>query len=350
VGIRGIYKLLGAEPILADWFTGVLKVPRGEILHYVHGDFLSIYEKEVRVKIENGVVIDSRVIDNRPHSGPAAKHYEQGQTWSLKGDYEKAIAAFIEAVRLHPNYADVYYVRALAYEAIGDCDRSLADLRDVIRLQPGAIQVRCTMTQFISSRESLLLPMAWESARNYIDRDISHVCGRRGMAYLQNGEYATAIADLTESIELDPKSHVRLARGRAYCALRRFKEAIDDLTAVSVTNPKDERVRFDIYYLLANCYGEIRSFEQARFHAGIAIRLAPNNPEAHFLRGSAYLENGDYNQAVSDLTEVIRLRAGWTEAYVERAKAYRALGNETKSAADVTKAEQLRSIEKKPRV
>src|SRR4051812_9271097 len=42
VGLRGIYKLLGKEPIFADWFTGVLKIPRGEVLHYVHGDFLTV--------------------------------------------------------------------------------------------------------------------------------------------------------------------------------------------------------------------------------------------------------------------------------------------------------------------
>src|SRR5207249_10621485 len=130
-------------------------------------------------------------------------HYERYQTWSLKGDYEKAIAAFNEAVRLHPNYADVYYVRALSYEAIGDYDRSLADLHDVIRLQPGAIQVRCTMTQFMSSRESLLLPMAWELARYCIDRDISRVCGSRGRVSLQKGEFATAIADISDATERD---------------------------------------------------------------------------------------------------------------------------------------------------
>jgi hypothetical protein len=65
VSLRGRYKLLGEEPVLADWFTGVLVIPRGELLQYVHLGFESVYEQEMQVKIEKGVVIETRVIDNR---------------------------------------------------------------------------------------------------------------------------------------------------------------------------------------------------------------------------------------------------------------------------------------------
>ena len=113
VGIRGIYKLVGNEPLFADWFTGVLRIPRGEGLKYVHGDFLSVYEEEVRVRIERGVVVETRVTDNRPLSGPASSHYNQGWAWLLTRDHEKAIAAFSKAVQLRPDYADAYYARGL---------------------------------------------------------------------------------------------------------------------------------------------------------------------------------------------------------------------------------------------
>src|SRR5262245_3036712 len=101
--LSGIYKLVGNEPLLADWFTGVLRIPRGERL------FLSVYEEEVRVRIERGVVVETRVTDNRPLSGPAASHYNQGWAWLLTRDHEKAIAAFSKAVQLRPDYADAYY-------------------------------------------------------------------------------------------------------------------------------------------------------------------------------------------------------------------------------------------------
>jgi tetratricopeptide (TPR) repeat protein len=180
----------------------------------------------------------------------------------------------------------------------------------------------------------------WENARKDIDKAIARVLACRGMVFLQKDEYERAAADFTKSIELDPKPGVRFARGKAYCALGRFKEAVDDLMAFGLTNPEEERVRFDIYYRLANCYLEMRFHKQAIFNAGIAIRLDSNSPEAHFVRGCAYLDNGEPNKALMDFTETIRLDAEWADAYVERAKAYRTLGDEIRAAEDLTKAEQ----------
>ena len=63
--VRGKYRLDGKDPILADWFSGVLRIPRGERLLYVHMGFGSVYEQQVHVKVENGIVTGSRVVDNR---------------------------------------------------------------------------------------------------------------------------------------------------------------------------------------------------------------------------------------------------------------------------------------------
>lgn len=65
VDITGRYKMAGNDPIPADWFSGVIRIPKGELLHYVHMGFGSVYEQEIHVKIENGEVVKSRTIDNR---------------------------------------------------------------------------------------------------------------------------------------------------------------------------------------------------------------------------------------------------------------------------------------------
>ena len=65
VDIIGRYNIVGESPIFADWFSGVIRIPRGKILHYVHMGFGSVYEEELHVKIENGLVVRTKVIDNR---------------------------------------------------------------------------------------------------------------------------------------------------------------------------------------------------------------------------------------------------------------------------------------------
>jgi len=62
--LAGCFQLVKNEPVHATWFTGVLRVPQGKILHYVHMGFGSIYEKELHIKIVAGDVTDQRTIDN----------------------------------------------------------------------------------------------------------------------------------------------------------------------------------------------------------------------------------------------------------------------------------------------
>jgi hypothetical protein len=50
--IEGRYKLLGTEPLLADWFTGVLRASRSEQLAYVHMGFGSVYAEAQDIHVE----------------------------------------------------------------------------------------------------------------------------------------------------------------------------------------------------------------------------------------------------------------------------------------------------------
>lgn len=64
VDIVGRYKMVGQDPIFADWFSGVIRIPKGKLLHYVHMGFGSVYEQDIHVKIENGKVVESSISSN----------------------------------------------------------------------------------------------------------------------------------------------------------------------------------------------------------------------------------------------------------------------------------------------
>lgn len=63
VAIQGRYGFREGEPLLAEWFTGELRVPRGKMVFYVHMGFGSRYERELFIQIEKGVVGARREID-----------------------------------------------------------------------------------------------------------------------------------------------------------------------------------------------------------------------------------------------------------------------------------------------
>jgi hypothetical protein len=76
VDVAGYFKLVGDEPLLADWFTGVLRVPQGGQLTYVHMGFGSVYEEELHIHVERGRVTGTRIYDNR-----GDEHDERKLSW-----------------------------------------------------------------------------------------------------------------------------------------------------------------------------------------------------------------------------------------------------------------------------
>ncbi len=100
-----------------------------------------------------------------------------------KGDNDRAIADYNEAIRLDPKYAIAYNNRGIAYRAKGDNDRAIADYSEAIRLDP-----------------------KYAVAFN-----------NRGIAYRAKGDHDRAIADYSEAIRLDPKyASAFNSRGIAY--------------------------------------------------------------------------------------------------------------------------------------
>lgn len=47
------------ERVFAHWYSGILRIPQGELLEYVHAGFGSIYEQDLLIDIENGLVINT---------------------------------------------------------------------------------------------------------------------------------------------------------------------------------------------------------------------------------------------------------------------------------------------------
>jgi hypothetical protein len=64
--LEGRYRLEGKEAIFADWFTGALHIPQGEVQDYIHMGFDTVYEQEIILTVEQGVVIKTEVVPSTP--------------------------------------------------------------------------------------------------------------------------------------------------------------------------------------------------------------------------------------------------------------------------------------------
>jgi tetratricopeptide (TPR) repeat protein len=76
-------------------------------------------------------------------SGRDARAYNnRGVAYKAKGDLNRAIADYNQAIALDPKYAVAYYNRGVMYNDKGDLDRAIADYNRAIALDPKYIRLQ----------------------------------------------------------------------------------------------------------------------------------------------------------------------------------------------------------------
>ncbi len=104
----------------------------------------------------------------------AQREQELGVACGDKGDYDKAIEHFTEAIRIDPKNDNGYFLRGIVWTNKEEYDKAIEDFTEAIRLEPGDAVVHYN----------------------------------RGTAWSQKGEYDKAIIDFTEAIRLEPGMHM----------------------------------------------------------------------------------------------------------------------------------------------
>jgi hypothetical protein len=52
------------DRVFAHWYSGTIRIPRGRALKYVHMGFDSVFERDLLLDVERGVVVSTRVRHN----------------------------------------------------------------------------------------------------------------------------------------------------------------------------------------------------------------------------------------------------------------------------------------------
>ena len=85
----------------------------------------------------------------------AIAYYSRGLAYYDKGDDDRAIDEYNEAIRLDPKYAQAYFNRGNAYYQKGDDDRAIADYSEAIRLDPKYVCATASTNCSKSSRTAV---------------------------------------------------------------------------------------------------------------------------------------------------------------------------------------------------
>jgi tetratricopeptide (TPR) repeat protein len=231
-------------------------------------------------------------------------YYSRGLAYYDKGDDDRAIAEYIEAIRLDPKFAQAYSSRGLAYDHKGDLGHADPDYNEAIRLDP-------------------------KYAQAYFNR---------GNAYYQKGDDDRAIADYNEAIRLTPKyAYAYNNRGTAYDHKGDADRAIADYNEAIRRDPKFAQA----YSNRGLAYYQKGDFDRAIANYGEAIRLDPKYAYAYNNRGNVYYQKHDENRAIAEYSEAIRLDPKYAQAYFNRGVANLYAGRLPKALADLGQSSEL---------
>jgi lipoprotein NlpI len=130
----------------------------------------------------------------------------RGLSYHVKGEYDRAIQDYDQAIRLNPGYAYAFFNRGIAYKDKGEYDRAIQDYDQAIKLDP-------------------VLAIAFFS---------------RGNVYRVKGEYDRAIQDYDQAIKLNPgDADAFRSRGAAHFFMGEFAAAEPDFAEALKANPGD---------------------------------------------------------------------------------------------------------------
>ncbi|MGP0089480.1 MAG: caspase family protein [Xanthobacteraceae bacterium] len=149
----------------------------------------------------------SRLIASNALKGPAlaTAFSNRGVAYKRKGDYDRAIADYDEAIKLNPSSAIAYINRCADYNAKGAHDRAIADCNAALKLDPK--NGNALNNRGFGYLQKGDLDHAIADLSEFIRLYLKFAAGycNRGDAYLRKGELDRALADLNEAIAIDPQ-------------------------------------------------------------------------------------------------------------------------------------------------
>lgn len=117
------------KPVLADWYNGTLRIPRGEQLKYIHAGYGSVYEEDILVTIEKGIVTEIEIRKNDESTKYVWDENISGTRHASESDWPRSIPD-VEEPPIHWSLLGAGSVGSIA-GALGTEDEGVAPQEEI---------------------------------------------------------------------------------------------------------------------------------------------------------------------------------------------------------------------------
>jgi tetratricopeptide (TPR) repeat protein len=188
---------------------------------------------------------------------------------------EPALAALNQCVRLRPDFAWTYMLRAIGEEATKENSAAESDLDQALARARSA-----------DARYAILVT--------------------RGGFYLRLGRLGEALPGLEEAVQLRPNQYqARIALAAVQMKLKRTDDAAKEV-AIALALQPPALVGAELLFQRGAIMAGRHDFEEALRACDKALRLQPGSAIAHGLRGEALIALGRYSEAARSLDQYLK--------------------------------------------
>ena len=221
--------------------------------------------------------IEDAIDQVRQRPNDASSHLELGKAYYFSRQYQKAINAFEQVIRIKPDDHFAHYVTGASYAKMERYRESIPHYKEVIRIKP----------------------------------DYAPAHNELGLIYTALGQYKRAIISFKEAIRLEPNFEGTYSNlGFAYADNGQYQEAIFSFKERIRLQPNNS----DAHYNLGIVYSKQNRHQEAIDSFKEAIRIKPDNHFAHNNLGFSYDELGRTKEAISEYKEALRIDSKYTVA------------------------------------
>ncbi len=284
-----------------------------------------------------------RAIASRKFKGIdlAQLYYNRGVEYAAKGECNRAIADYNEAIRLDPKYVFAYNNRGDCYMRQGSNFRALEDYAKAIELDPTYSQAYKNRGEAYENLGQLDRALEAYNEAVRIDPKYSRAYFNRGDIFWKKGDFDRAISEYTESIRLEPKyADAFNRRGIAHLRKGEYERAITDQTEAIRFNPKHAKA-FNDRCLAATIVG--RALQQALADCNESLRLDGNDTDALASRGLTYLKLGQLADAIVDYDAALKVAPNHASSLYGRAVVKLRQGDVEGGNADIATATAIQA-------
>jgi tetratricopeptide (TPR) repeat protein len=188
----------------------------------------------------------------------ADANYNLGMAYSSLGQYKEAIEAYKRAIRIKPDYEAAYYNLGHAYSNLKKYDDSVKAFRQAIRKKPDYVDAYYGLgNAYLDSGEDEKAVHTFEEAIR-LKPDNPYAYFNLGLLYFPNGPHAEAIDAFTQAILRDPRyAEAYYHRAYAYLYMGRGDSAAGD--AETYLNLKGWRAEHSPYMVIVAHFGYLQA-------------------------------------------------------------------------------------------